>query len=403
MTELFTDAPSYPMRRTHPLAPPPALDELRHHRPVCPVTLWNGQHAWLVTRNSDVRKVLGDPRVSADPHSPGYPSLSKGRSEAPDRAGSFNHLDPPQHDVFRNMLSGEFTVRAISRMSPLVQHIVDNVISSMLAGPRPVDLVTAFALPVPSQVICAILGVPYEDHAFFESRTATRMDLGASPATVRSANEEILSYLHELVARKTRHPQDDLLSRLAVRHVLSGSLTHEALVDMARLLLVNGYETTANMLSLSVLALLQAPEQMAELTRDPSAQAVKNAVEELLRHQTIVHIAPTRAVLSDIEVGGQTIKAGEGVITSLASANQDDDVFEDPQTLDISRDARWHLAFGHGIHHCLGHPLARLELQTALGTLLRRIPALRLAVPLSDVPFKHDGGLYGVHRLPVSW
>jgi cytochrome P450 len=391
------------MKRDDPLLPPPDFSALRAEEPVCPVRLWNGERAWLVTRHADVRALLGDHRLSANPRTRGYPFLSEGRAEAPDREASFNHLDPPRHDMYRRMLSGEFTVRAIAGLRPLVQRIVDELIDALLAGPRPADLVAAFGLPVPSQVICALLGVPYEDHAFFAQRTATRMNLNAAPEQVRLANQEILDHLHRLVAEKTRRPGDDLISRVALRHVRTGELSHDALVDIARLLLVNGYETTANMITLGVLALLQAPDQLKKLSDDPSDATVEAAVEELLRHQTIVHIAPTRAVLEDIEVGGRTIRAGEGVITSLASANHDESVFDRPEELDLDRDARRHLAFGYGVHHCLGHTLARLELHVVFGTLFRRVPTLRPAVPLEEVPFKHDMGLYGVHRLPVTW
>ncbi|MEU8926704.1 cytochrome P450 [Kitasatospora sp. NPDC048545] len=394
---------SYPMRRQDPLAPPPALSVMRQSEPVCPVRLWDGSSAWLVTRHADVRSVLADSRVSADPRSAGYPFLSAGRAAAPDGRGSFNHLDPPEHDRFRRMLSGEFTVQRIAGLRPAVQRAVDTSIDAMIAGGTQADLIQALALPVPSSVICALLGVPYEDHAFFETRTAYRMDLNAAPSLVRAANREIMEYLDRLVAEKSRKPGDDLVSRLIQRHGLSADLEHDDLVDIVRLLLVNGYETTANMIGLGVLAILRNPEQAAVLRRNPPPETVERTVEEVLRHQTIVHIAPTRAVLEELTIGGITMRPGDGVITALGSANRDETVFSDPDTLDVSREARGHLAFGHGIHHCLGHTLARLELQIVFGTLFRRLPSLRLGMPFEDVRFKEDMGLYGVHRLDVAW
>ncbi|GAA1973051.1 cytochrome P450 [Kitasatospora viridis] len=393
----------YPLRRGERLDPPPVLGELRADRPVCPVRLWDGSEAWLVTRHADVRAVLADPRVSADPRSPGYPFLSAGRAAAPDGHGSFNHLDPPEHGRFRRMLSGEFTVERIARLRPVVQRTVDRAIDAMVSAGNRAELVRALALPVPSFVICELLGVPYADHEFFETRTAARMDLTRAPELVRAANAEIMGYLEQLVAEKRRRPGDDLISRLITQHGDSGEASPGEIVDMVRLLLVNGYETTANMIALGVLVLLRNPDEAAVLRDDPDPEAVERLVEELLRHQTIVHIAPTRAVLAELTVGGTVLRPGDGVITSLSSANRDATVFDRPDALDCGRDARRHLSFGHGVHHCLGHTLARLELHAVFGTLFRRLPALRLAVPYEEVRFKEDAGLYGVHRLDVTW
>jgi cytochrome P450 len=399
-------APRYPMRRQDPFDPPPELARVRESRPVCPVTLWDGGQAWLLTRYRDVRALLGDPRMSADPRCPGYPFLSEARSTARDGAGSFNHLDAPLHEVYRRTVGPEFTVERIAALRPMIEAVAAERVARLAALTPPVDLAAELALPVPSTVICHLLGIPYADHGVFETRTGVRMRLDATPADVRQANQAILDHLTDVVRRKLRTPGDDLISRLCVRYVRTGELSVADAVDIVRLLLVNGYETTANMITLGVLVLLTQDRTAAEFGVGVGAapgSGLPAVVEELLRYQTIVHIAPTRAVRADVELHGTLLRAGDGVITSLAAANRDPEVFADPDVFDPGRRTRRHLAFGSGVHHCLGHPLARLELAVVLDTLFRRLPALRLAVPVADLRFKHDMGLYGVHRLPVTW
>jgi cytochrome P450 len=244
--------------------------------------------------------------------------------------------------------------------------------------------------------------VPYTDHEFFQanSRIVIRRDVAADER--EAARGRILDYLDDLIGEKTTAPQDDLLSQL-VERIEAGELTRREAAQMAVLLLIAGHETTANMIALGTLALLQHPEQLAALraTRDP--KAIAGAVEELLRYLTIVHTGRRRAVLEDIEIGGQTIRAGEGLVLANDIGNRDPEVFRDPDTLDLTRNARHHVAFGFGVHQCLGQPLARMELQVVYGTLYRRIPDLRLAVDMAKIPFKNDGFVYGVYELPVTW
>jgi cytochrome P450 len=397
------------MPRTDPLNPPPLLAELREEQPVCPVRLWDGSTAWLLTRYDDVRSVLADPRISANPRSPGYPFLSEGRSAVPKRAASFNHVDPPKHEFYRRTVSPEFTVQRIAALRPRVQAIANALVDGLLAGPRPADLTARLALPLSSSVICELLGVPYADHGFFESRSAARMRLNVEPEAVRCADQELMEYLAMLVERKHREPGDDLIGRLCARYVRSGTLSLDEVVDIVRLLLVNGFETSANMISLAVVVLLTRPDPPSAygLGSDPADPAndaaLDTLVDELLRHQTIVHIAPTRAVLGDLEVRGTHLRQGEGVITSIAAANRDPRVFADPDEFAPDRRGNRHLSFGHGVHYCLGHPLVRLELRVGLEVLFHRIPDLRLSVPPEQLRFKHDMGLYGVHQLPVVW
>jgi cytochrome P450 len=397
------DAPQYPMARASgcPFDPPKPLHELQEQAPLARVTLFDGSTPWLVTRYADQRALLGDARVSAVPTAPGYPRQV---DFAPERNQtlSFIGLDDPEHSRQRRMVTAPFAIKRIEAMRPGVQRIVDGLIDEMLAGPRPVDLVEAFALPVPSLVICQLLGVPYTDHEFFQanSRIVIRRNVAADER--EAARGRILEYLDDLIGEKLAHPQDDLLSQL-VERIEAGELTRREAAQMAVLLLVAGHETTANMIALGTLALLRHPEQLAALraTRDP--KAIAGAVEELLRYLTIVHTGRRRAVLEDIEIGGQTIRAGEGLVLANDIGNRDPEVFGDPDTLDLTRNARHHVAFGFGVHQCLGQPLARMELQVVYGTLYRRIPDLRLAVDMAKIPFKNDGFVYGVYELPVTW
>lgn len=279
--------------------------------------------------------------------------------------------------------------------------MTDDLIDAMLAGPKPVDLVEAFSLPLPSLVICALLGVPYEDHDFFQRNSSVGLRRDVTPEESRAAFGEIFAYLGGQLAAKAADPGEDLLSDIAAR-MRAGELTSTEASLLGVLLLGAGHETSANMIALGVLALLEHPDHLAVVRDTDDPKVIANATEELLRYLTVVHSGQRRLALEDIEVGGQVVRAGEGVIIPGATGNWEAGHFPDPERLDVTRDARRHMAFGFGIHQCLGQPLARLELQIVYRTLFRRIPGLRLAVELEKVPFK-DGIVYGVHELPVTW
>jgi cytochrome P450 len=301
------------------------------------------------------------------------------------------------------MVTAPFAVRQVESMRPGIQQIVDGLIDDMLAGTKPADLVEAFALPVPSLVICQLLGVPYADHEFFQRNSRLLINRDTPPEQARQAQTALIAYLDDLIASKLAAPGDDLLSRLAIERVRTGELTRRDLAALGRLLLVAGHETTANMIALGTLALLRHPAQLAALRDSDDPALVAGAVEELLRYLSIVHSGRRRVALADVEVGGQVIRAGEGLVMANDIANRDESVFPGSARLDVRRDARQHVAFGFGVHQCLGQPLARVELQVVYGTLYRRIPALALAASLDEIPFKHDGLVYGVYELPVTW
>jgi len=390
-----------PIPRTCPFAPRPEHRQMHAETPVSKVRLPSGAIAWAITRHQDIRTVLLDPRFGSSRKHPGFPYLSEHIPPPMEGKPFLLEMDPPEHVPARRAVVGEFSVRRIAALGPRIQQIIDEHIDAMLAGPRPVDLVQAFSLPVPSLVICELLGVPYEDHEFFQTRSAKLVGRTTPPDELQQSLVDLMQYLDRLVTTKEQSLADDLLGRQVLRQREAGTYDHEALVSMSFLLLIAGHETTANMISLGALTLLKHPEQLAALRHDPSKTPA--AVEELLRYFTIAESALGRVAMEDVELGGMLIRAGEGIVMLANTANRDADVFANADEFDPERGARNHLAFGFGPHQCLGQNLARLELQLAFDTLFRRIPELRLAVPEDALAFKVDSTVFGLHELPVTW
>ncbi|WP_344320747.1 cytochrome P450 [Streptomyces macrosporus] len=398
--ESTAEVPEYPMPRARgcPFDPPPALRDLQRETPLTRVRLWDGSTPWLVTRHADQRAVLTDPRVSADMTHPAYPRQAPGGNATL----SFIGMDDPEHARLRRMVGSAFAVKKVEAMRPMVRRIVDDAVDDLLDGPNPTDLVEAFALPVPSLVICELLGVPYADHGFFQHNSRTIISRGTTPAQRDEAFGRLARYLGGLVAAKLEDPGDDLLSGLGHR-IRAGELTADQATATAVLLLIAGHETTANMIALGTLLLLRNPDQLALLRDSDDPAVATRAVEETLRYLSIAHGGRRRVALEDMEIAGRRVRAGEGLVLPNEIANRDPDAFPDPDRLDITRGARHHVAFGFGVHQCLGQTLARLELEVVYRTLYRRVPGLRPAADFEDIPFKHDGFVYGVHELPVAW
>ncbi|KUJ66284.1 cytochrome [Streptomyces albus subsp. albus] len=381
-----------------PFDPPPAHTREAALAPVRRVSLWDGTGCLLITGHQEVRQVLGDARFSADTTRPGYPFLSAGRRAlSTGGSKSFIRMDDPEHARQRRMLTGDFTVRKVAAMRPGIRRIADGLLDAMTAGRASADLVSEFALPLPSLVICRLLGVPYQDHGFFQERSRIVLHNDSTADEVHDALRDLAGYLAELARGKRTAPDDSIMSRLAADE----GMDLDEIAAMGRLLLVAGHETTANMTALSVLALLRHPDQLARLREDPSL--ITGAVEELLRYLTIVHSGLGRVATEDVVVAGHTIRAGEGVICALDTANRDGDTFPAADVLDLEHGSRRHVAFGFGVHQCLGQQLARVELQIALRAVLDRLPGLRLAVPFEEIRFREDMAVYGVHTLPVTW
>jgi cytochrome P450 len=396
------ETPAFPPPRDCPYSPPPRLGELLRDTPVTRVRIWDGSTPWLLTRYDDVRAVLADRRFSVDPTRPGYPA--RGPAGRARRGGtrSFLSMDAPEHTRLRRMLIREFTPRRIETLRPAVERTAAELLGKLTGQPEPTDLVGAYALPLPSIVIADLLGVPYDDHEFFEDRARVMMDNSAAGDDIRAATAELARYLGSLLQQRRTAPADDLLGRLSTQQVEPGHLSRAEAVSMAVLLLIAGHETTANQIALSVAFLLDNPRH-AEAFRRPDGPP-DGAVDELLRLLTITHTGRRRVATADVPLGdGITIRAGEGVIAAADVANRDPAQFPDPDGVDLGRSPNHHLAFGHGEHLCLGHHLARLELHVALTTLLRGLPGLRLATPTGELPFRHSHPIYGIDRLPVAW
>ncbi|MFC4113829.1 cytochrome P450 [Nonomuraea zeae] len=399
-------AQSFPVQRTCPFAPPPEYERLREQAPLVRASLPGGE-VWLVTRHAEAQQVLMGAGISTNPATPGHPNhllsaepLMPERLEALEQTavGHFIDLDPPAHTRFRRLLIPEFTVRRVKELRPGIQRFTDQLIDDLLAGDGEAELVEAFGLALPSLVICQLLGVPYAEHEFFQSRTRLMLSAAKDPKAGFAAMMEIRSYLDELVTRAEASPEDDLLGRL----INTGQLTHDELAGVIFLLLVAGHETTANMIPLAALTLMRHPDQLAALRADPSGWPM--AVDELLRYHSIVDwVAFDRVATEDQKIGGQLVRKGEGIFVLGASANRDERVFERPDEFDAARGARHHVAFGYGVHQCLGQNLARAELEIALRTLFERIPTLRVTMADEDLPAKYDGFIFGLTALPVAW
>ncbi|ACU71500.1 cytochrome P450 [Catenulispora acidiphila DSM 44928] len=393
-----TLAPSYPMPRTCPLDPAADLGRLRAAQPVSRVRLdFDGSVVWLITRYEDAKTVLADPRFSSDFATPGFPARLTAQPPGP---GTFIRMDPPDHTRLRRALIPELVRARVKELEPVIAGHVEQLTDRLLAGPTPTDLVEEFALPLPSQVITDLLGVPYQDREFFHQTTKVMGDVHVDGQTRMKVRNDLRAYLDELIAGKEADLPDDLLGRMSRRRAEAG-LSREEVVGIATLLMVAGYETVANQIAVGTVALLAEPGRWAALAADPAK--LPAAVEELVRHQTVTDYGARRAATEDVEVAGQLIRKGEGVLVSLAAANRDESVFPDPDRLDLDREFVDHLSFGFGLHQCVGQVLARAQLMAAWSTLLRRIPGLRLAVPVDDVPFRNDMFVYGVHALPVEW
>jgi cytochrome P450 len=398
------DIPDFPGPRATgcPFDPPPGLRELQAQTPITKVRWRDGTTPWVVTRYAEQRALLADRRLSSDPLNPHFPALTPGYLEVHKQGRAFIRMDDPEHARLRQMVTAWFSVKRVRTLRPAIQQIVDGLIDDMLAGPKPTDLVEVFALAVPSLVICEMLGVPYSDHTFFQQNTKLFNQNDASPQEAVNAGKQLAEYMDGLIADRLANPGNDLMSELAER-VQTGELSREDAAQTGVLLLRGGHDTTANMIALATLALLQHPDQLKIVRDTDDPTVIAGAVEELLRYLTIVHLGLPRMAPEDIETAGQIIPEAEGVLVPLNIANRDPAVFPDPDQLDVTRNARAHVAFGFGVHQCLGQNLARVELQIVYGTLYKRIPTLRLATTLNHIQFKDNSLNYGIDELPVTW
>ncbi|MGW0435384.1 cytochrome P450 [Micromonospora sp. NPDC003197] len=396
----ITDACSYPFTAPDRLHLDPTYAELREKQPLLRVRLPYGEEAWLATRHEDVKTVLGDLRFSR--------AAALGRDEPRSMPRSIQEgiltMDPPDHTRLRKLVAKAFTARRVEQLRPRTQQIANELLDAMVAAGPPADLVEHFSTPLPIRVICELLGVPFADqdrfHTWSEAIVSTT---SLTPEQVENYLGNLFAYIADLVAQRREEPTDDLISALVrARAEDEDRLTEDELVRLAAGLLAAGHETTVTQISNFVYVLLTHPTELDRLRADP--KLIPTAVEELLRYVPLgAASAFARYAKEDVELGGSTVRAGEPVLGALSSANRDERVFADPDRLDLTRPINPHVGFGHGVHHCVGAQLARMELQVALGSLISRFPKLRLAVPEPELGWKSGMLVRGLTALPVAW
>jgi cytochrome P450 len=351
-----------------------------------------------VSRYQDIRAALVDPRLSADTID--WSLMPTGREHTP---VMFARTDDPEHHRLRRMMTRQFTYRRSESMRPQIQQIVDECMGRMIGNGPPADLMREFALPVPSLVIALLLGVPPEDLEFFQHNTAITLESDLSDEERSQAFAAMYVYLHELAARRKRKPGDDLISRLVTDYVMTGQLDLDTTAMTGVIMMQAGHETTANMIALGTVALLEHPDVFQQLGRTDDHSVIANIVEELMRYLTIVHSQVDRVATEDVTIGGQLVHAGDRLLMNLPAGNWDTEFIDNPEDLSIDRNPRGHLGFGYGVHQCIGQNLARVEMQAAFAALARCLPGLRLAVPSESLKFKAESGIYGMNELPVTW
>lgn len=375
---------------------------LRVEAPVRRVLLSGGLNAWLITRYADVRAALADPTMSKNLSA--AMDLVRRHSEPGAPVGEFSpelghhmlNTDPPDHTRLRKLVNRAFTVRGVESLRPRVEQITTELLDAMAAGPAETDLLSAFAFPLPMTVICEVLGVPDHDRDDFRSWTSVLVST-APPEEMQAAGASMVRFLVALIEAKRADPGADLLTALIHASEDDDRLSQDELVSMAFLLMLAGHETTVNLVGNGVLALLRNPEQLDLLRSDPGL--VPGAVEEFLRYDGPVNLASMRYTTRPTTYGDVTIPEGEFVLVALSSANRDPERFPDGDRLDVTRAPTAHLGFGHGIHYCVGAPLARMEAETALAGLLARFPDLALAE--GELRYRDSPIVRGLERLPV--
>jgi cytochrome P450 len=376
-----------------PLAPPPEFAEWRDE-PGLRRAMFHGNPIWVVSRYQDIRAALVDPRLSA--------KTIPDAVMPPGVGVIFARIDDPEHHRLRRMLTSNFTFRRSEAMRPQIQEMVDHYLGEMIRKGPPTDLVREFALPVPSLVIALLLGVPPEDLGLFQHQTTVGLDQKSSDEQKAAAMAAMFGYIQELVQRKEREPGDDLISRLVTEYVATGQTDHATAAMTSVIMMQAGHETTANMISLGTVALLEHPEAFERLGHTDDPAVVAKIVEELMRYLTIVQSQVDRVATEDLMLGGQLVRAGEFVMMNLPAGNWDADFVDHPEDLDIDRNTRGHLGFGYGVHQCIGQNLARVEMQVAFATLARRLPGLKLAESTDALSFK-ETDIYGMNQLLVTW
>ncbi|EEH22787.2 hypothetical protein PABG_04998 [Paracoccidioides brasiliensis Pb03] len=397
--------PKFPFSRPSEAIPPLEYAKLRATNPVSRVTLWDNSHPWLVVKHKDICSVLTDQRLSKQRTRPGFPEMNPGGKQAAKNRPTFVDMDPPEHMHQRNMVASLFTRKNSETMRPHIKAIADILLDEMIQHgcENPVDLVEKFALPLPSYIIYGILGVPEHDLAYLTNCNAIRSNGSSTAAAAANANKELLDYIGNLVNKRLEKPENDMISKLVVEQLKPGHIDRLDAVQIAFLMLVAGNATLVNMICLGVVTLLQNPSQLADLKANPSL--APQFVEELCRFHTASAMATRRVAKEDITLGGQLIKAGEGIIAATQSGNRDEEVFPNPDIFDMyrKRGSETALGFGYGEHTCVAEGLARTEMEVVFATLFQRLPNLKLGIPQSEIKYTPADQDVGITELPVVW
>lgn len=397
--------PKFPFSRPSGTLPPCEYAKFRATDPVTKVELWDGSHAWIVTKHENICSVLTDQRLSKERQRPGFPELNAGGKQSAKNRPTFVDMDPPYHMRQRGMIADLFTRERVDGMRAHIQKTFDTLVDAMLkeGGEKPVDIVEKLALPLPSYTIYEILGVPFKDLAKLTEFAAIRSNGSSTAAAAANANKELLDYIADLVEQRIANPQDDLISKLVVEQVLPGNIEKLDAIQIAFLMLVAGNATMVNMIALGIVTLFENPAQLQDLRNDPSLAPA--FVEELCRYHTASALATRRVAKVDISIGGKKIKAGEGIIACTQSGNRDEDVFPDPDTFNMHRKRRSEqaLGYGYGDHRCIAEWLARAELEIVFASLFQRFPNLKLAVKPEHIKYSPPSADVGITELPVTF
>lgn len=405
-TEARDDLPLFPLPRADkcPFDPPPSYEDFREDSGVTKMRLWNDQTAYLITRTEYFKALLNDPRVSAVRSNPDMPKTSPmAAANLPSRT-SFRAMDGDEHRRLRRMVTRDFSMPNVETSKEEITRICNDLIDAMIAKGPTADVIADYAFGLPTQLFCHILGVPADTRDFFETEVARMFSRSSDQAEAEAAGQALLGFFKEFIEEVAeQEPRPDIVSRLVHQQYKKGNIDLVDLLNTLVLLIGGGFDTTGNGIGSSVHLLLQHPEQLA-LLRDTDDQAlIERSVEHLLRYIPVIDSGLDRVVVEDLELDGHVFVKGDGLIFNVPSSNRDPRGFEEPDAIDITKEAPAHVAFGYGPHQCLGQNLARAELQIAIPLLLQRLPGLAHAVPAEDIPWRFDRQIVGLDELPVTW
>ncbi|MGL3150374.1 cytochrome P450 [Microbacterium sp. A82] len=389
--------------KNDPLAPPPIYAEIqRSDTPIRRVRIWDGSEPWLVTKYQEYRQVASDQRFSADKSRAGFPLKNAGYQS---KRRSFLQMDDPEHLPYRRLWARHLSAARMEALRPAIQKIVDDCIDDMIARGGEADLVEDFGIPVPGLILGVLFGIPAADREMFLNLASTMSSSHSTKEDTARAMQELTAYADKLVADREAEPQDDVISHFLEEGVGGGVMTREELVGTVVGLVSAAHDTSTSMILFGTIALLNNPDQLAMIIeRSDDAKFIANATEEMFRYIAPTQTGRRRLALEDMEVGGQLIRAGEGVIALDHQSSRDPDMFEDPDRLDLERkEARRHNAFGFGTHQCAGQSLARVEMQVVYSTLYRRLPSIALAMPQEELPYREDTIVYIIDKMPITF